>query len=321
MAVHVGKITRATLHRFVSAYGSVAPEPPAPGRQPAHAHVGSPVAGIIARVDCAEGQKVVKGTPLFRLDSRLADVAYAKAKQALEYAAKTFERQQKLLTVGGTSQKAFLEAQSLYDAARSDFEDAETSLALLRIEATLTGTVVKINTEPGEAVDLSTVLATIIDLDRLIIAVGVPRLEAALVKVGQPAEVELPETASGRVVFVGSSIDEKSDTVPVRVSLPPGCGCLPGRFLSVRIVADERADRLVVPVAALTAKTLAGDSGEIVLVEGETAIRKTVKIGLREAGLVEIEAPGLSEGQVIVTTDAYAVPDGTRVHVVAEAHD
>jgi membrane fusion protein, multidrug efflux system len=321
MAVHVGKIARATVHQYVTAFGSVEPEPPTPGRPPAHAHVASPVAGIVAHVDCSEGQKVVKGTLLFRLDNRLAEVAYTKTKQALEYAAKNYERQKKLLAAGGTSQKAFLEAESQHDAARSDFADATTNLALLTIEASLPGTVVNINTEPGEAVELNSVLATIIDLDRLVVAVNVPRREIARVKVGQPAEIEIAGGAPGGVIYVGSRVDEKSDTVPVRISVPPRSGYLPGRFLSVRIVTEERAGRLVVPAAALTAETLTGDTGEIVLVEGDKAVRKPVKIGLREGGLVEVEASGLSEGQVIVTTDAYAVPDGTRVHVVTDLHE
>ncbi len=321
MAVHVGRITRATLHGFVTAYGSVEPEPPGPGRPPAHVHVGSPVAGIVAHVDCKEGQEVAKGTLLFRLDDRLAQVAYAKARQALDYAQMSFERQKKLLAVGGTSQKAYLEAEAQYDAARSDFADSQTNLALLRIEATLPGTVVKIDTEPGEAVELNSVLATIIDLNRLVVMLNVPRREADQVKAGQPAEIEAAAAPAGRVVFVGSSVDEKNDTVPVRVSLPAGSGYLPGRFLSVRIVTEERADRLAVPIAALTADTLAGDTGEIVLVEGDKAVRKPVKIGLRESGLVEVEAPGLTEGQVIVTADAYAVPDGTQVHIVTDAHE
>ena len=78
--------------------------------------------------------------------------------------------------------------------------------------------------------------------------------------------------------------------------------------------------RGIVPVEALIADTLVGDTGEIVLVEGDKAVRKPVKIGLREGGLVEVEADGLSEGQAIVTTDAYAVPDGTKIHALPEAH-
>ena len=316
MAVHVGQITRATLHRFVTAYGTVEPEPAGPGRRPADAEVASPVAGIVAHIDCVEGQRVAKGTVLFRLDSRVADVVHEKAKKALTFAEENFERQKKLLPVEGTSKKSYLEAEQQLNSARSDLAAAETDLALLRIEAPLDGTVVKINTEPGEAVELNTVLAMIVDLNRLVAAVNVPSREATLLKVGQPAKFETGETAPGTVVYIGSRVDDKTDTLPVRISVPAAAGFHPGQFLSVRIVCEEHANCLAVPEAAAVSDSVGGEAGVIVLVEGDKAVRKPVRIGLREAGLVEVEGEGLKEGLVIVTEDAYAVPGDTKIHII-----
>ena len=316
MAVHVGKITRATLHRFVTAYGTVEPEPAGPGRRPADAEVASPVAGIVAHIDCVEGQRVAMGTVLFRLDSRVADVVHEKAKKALAFAEENFERQKKLLPVEGTSKKSYLEAEQQLNSARGDLAAAETDLALHRIEAPLDGTVVKINTEPGEAVELNTVLAMIVDLNRLVAAVNVPSREAALLKVGQPAMFETGGAAPGAVVYIGSRVDDKTDTLPVRISVPAAAGFHPGQFLSVRIICEEHADCLAVPEAAAVSNSVGGEAGVIVLVEGDKAVRKPVKIGLREAGLVEVEGEGLKEGLVIVTEDAYAVPGDAKIHII-----
>jgi membrane fusion protein (multidrug efflux system) len=317
MAVHVGKISRATLHRFVTAYGAVEPEPAAAGRIPADAEVASPVAGVVANIDCHEGQRVDRGTVLFRLDSRVADVAYEKAKKASAFAEENFERQKKLLPVEGTSKKAYLEAEQQLNTARSELAAAETDLALLKVQAPLAGTVVKINIEPGEAVELNTVLATIIDLGRLVAAVSVPSREAALLKVGQSAQFDITGAAAGLVVYIGSKIDDKTDTLPIRISVPAGGGFHPGQFLSVRIVCEEHTNCLTVPEAAAISDSVGGESGTIVLVEGGRAVRKPVKLGLREAGLVEVIGEGLKEGLVIVTEDAYAVPGDTKIHIIS----
>ena len=117
--VHVGTITRATLRRYVTAYGMVEPDPKASAR------VASPVAGVVADVNCVEGQRVEKGALLFQLDSRAADVAQA-------FAEKSVERQQKLAKVEGTSQKALQDAEQALAAAR-------TQQALLRIESPTDG--------------------------------------------------------------------------------------------------------------------------------------------------------------------------------------
>lgn len=316
MAVHVGRVTRTTLHRLVTAYGQIMPQPAAPGRAPADAEVASPVSGVVGRISCVEGQRVAKGTFLFELDSRVAEVAVDKARKALVIAEAAFERQKELLPVEGTSPKAYQESQGQLDAARADLAAAETGLALLRIQAPLDGTVVKINSEPGEAVEPNTVLAKIIDLDRLVVEAGVPSREAGSLRTGQTAEFE-GATGQGRVVYVGSAIDDRTDTIPVRISLPAGAGFHPGQFLSVRIISEEHKDVLAVPERAVVANTVGGSAGTIVLVEGDKAVHKPVTIGLREGGLVEVEAEGLKEGAAIVTDDAYAVPtEPTKIHIV-----
>jgi membrane fusion protein (multidrug efflux system) len=316
MAVHTGRVVRATLHRSVTAYGAVEPEPASAGRVPADAEVASPVAGVVARIDCVEGQRVAKGDVLFRLDSRVADVAYEKAKKAAAFAEENFDRQKKLLPVEGTSKKAYLEAEQALALARSELASAETDLALLKIQAPLAGTVVQINSEPGEAVELNTVLAKIIDLGRLVATVNVPSREVGLIKAGQPVVFETAGDEVGKVIFVGSQIDDKNDSVPVRISLPAGQDFKPGRFLSVRIICEERAGCLAVPENAAVADTVGADTGLIVVIEGEKALRKPVKLGLREGGLVEVEGEGIKEGLEIVTEDAYAVPDATKVHII-----
>ena len=321
MAVHVGTISRATLHRFVTAYGVVEPEPAGIGRVPADSEVASPVAGIVAHIDCVEGQRVAKGTVLFRLDSRVAEVAREKAKKALSFAEEYFDRQKKLLAVEGTSKKTYLEAEQQLAAARIDLSAAETDLALLRIEAPLAGTVVKINAEPGEAVELNTVLAKIIDLGRLVAAVNVPSREAALLKIGQPAHFDGGVSETGVVVYVGSQVDDKTDTIPVRISVPSVAAFHPGQFLSARIVCEERAGCLAVPENAAIVDAVGGETGAIVLVEGDKAVRKSVKFGLREAGLVEVQAEGLKVGMAIVTEDAYAVPGDTKIHIIGSSHE
>ncbi len=316
MSVHTGKIQRATLHHLVTAYGFIMPEPAGLERPPAEAQVASPVAGIVARIECLEGQKVAKGAVLFQLDSRLADVAYEKAKKAMVFAEENFERQKKLLPEGGTSKKTYLEAEQQLNDARSGLAAAETDLAFLKIKAPLAGTVVKINTKPGEAVELNTVLAAIVDLDRLVAVVNIPSREVMLVKVGLPVQFETVSKLPGSVVYIGSKIDEKADTVQVRISLPAGADFLPGQFLSVRIVCDEHSGCLVVPEASIIADSVGSDTGKIVLVEDDKAIWKPVKIGLREGGLVEVSGDGLREGLVIVTEDAYAVPDAAKIHII-----
>src|ERR1043166_9688022 len=61
VAVHVGRISLATLRHGVTAYGTVEPEPGTADKAPASARIASPVAAIVSDVSCFEGQQVEKG--------------------------------------------------------------------------------------------------------------------------------------------------------------------------------------------------------------------------------------------------------------------
>lgn len=315
VAVHVGTVARATLHRYVTAYGYVEPEPAGARSPPAGALLSPIVGGVLASVDCVEGQRVTAGAVLFRLDSRMAEVEVQKARQAVDFAERAFRRQEELLPTDGTSQRAYQEAQLQLDAARSDLAAAETALAYLRITAPLTGTVVRLNGTVGQFVDPTTVLAEVVDLDRLVVTANVPAREAAGLTVGLPVLLGTDSTAPhGTLRIVGKDIDSRTGTYRVQASIPAGTGFTPGQFTDVRIVAEARAHVLAVPEVSVVTR---GDEGSwIMVVRGDSAVRHPVTVGLHDGGLVEVTGEGIDEGTTIVTDDAYSLPEVTRIRIV-----
>lgn len=314
VGVHVGPIVQATLRRYVAAYGTVEPEPPLAGRTAGGAMISAPVGGILARIDCAEGQTVAAGALLFRLDTRLAEVAVAKAVKVAETAELNFERQKKLLAVEGTSQKAFEQAQLELATARSELAAARTELSLLEIRAPLAGTVVRIQARLGQEVEPNAALAEVVALDRLAVAAQVTARDAAELKVGQAVEWTGTNAAPGRVIVLGRNVDPKTGTVLVVASVPAGAGFAPGQFLALRIVAEERRDVLAVPEESVVNGPEGGPV--LMMVEGDKAVPKPVTTGLRDAGLIEVRGEGLAAGRIVVTTDAYTLTGETKIHIL-----
>jgi membrane fusion protein (multidrug efflux system) len=315
VAVHVGQVARATLHRYVTAYGYVQPEPAGDDKPPAGALLSPAVGGVLTDIDCVEGRRVSEGTVLFILDSRMAEVAVRNARQQLQFAESAFQRQSELLRSDGTSQRAFQEAQQQLEAARSRLAAAETELAYLHIKAPLAGTVVRLNARVGEFVDASTVLAEVVDLDRLVVAADVPSREAAGLAVGQPVFLGLDSSESqGALTLLGKDVDPSTGTYRVHASIPAGAGFTPGQFTAIRIVAEEHGDVLAVPEVAFV--TRAGEGSWVMVVEGDRAVRRPVEAGLRDGGLVEISGAGVEEGVTIVTEEAYSLPAETKIRIV-----
>ena len=103
-------------------------------------------------------------------------------------------------------------------------------------------------------------------------------------------------------------------TVTAWIGLPAGCGLRLGQFASVRIVVEERTDRLAVPRASLY--TDGAGKTTLSLVEGNIAKQLEVKAGLRDGELVEVEGDGLTDGATVVTAGSYALPEKTRVRIL-----
>ncbi len=309
VAVQVAKVVRTTLRAQVEAYGVVEPEPAGGGKAAGAARLAASAAGVVMAVPAKEGEHVEAGAVIVKLDDRAALAQLRLADQQME-------RQNQLKEAGGTSDKAVQEAAQQLAAAQAQ-------LALVQLTSPIAGVVARINVQPGQAVDMNTIVAEIVDPSRLVVTAGVPAAEAAWLKNGQPAEIFSSgadqSAATGTVLFVSPQIDAKTATVLLRVSVPPDTGLQGGQFVHVRIVTGEHSNKLAVPLAAVYTDH-AGQS-TLSIVAGDVAKQKVVKVGLRDAGLVEVEGEGLAEGVTVVTLGSYALPPETKIRILTPAQE
>jgi len=292
VSVQTGALQRMTLHQYVTGFGTVMPAPATAGAPAADAPLAAPTAGVVASLNVVEGQHVAQGDLLLTLNSGSTTADYAVAE---------VERQKKLYAQHNTSLK--------------NLQDAETQLALLRVTAPLAGTVTRVNVKPGAAVDLTTVVAEIMDLDRLVVAAAIPETAAAALKVGEAVQVLTPPPVTATLTSVSPTVDPGDGTVLARAALPPGCGLRPGQFVSLRIVTGVAAGCLAAPEASVV--TDIDGHSVLALVNGDRAVQTPVQTGYREDGWVQVSAPGLKAGDAVVTVGAYGLPDKTQVKIEA----
>jgi membrane fusion protein (multidrug efflux system) len=317
--VQVGKVTRATLREFVTAYGWIEPEPASAGKPAGSAQLVPLAQGVLAEVTCSEGQHVEKGTVLFKLDSRVADIAVEKAEKAAEFAGANYERQQKILTTGGTSEKVLQEAQQQLAVAQGDLAAAKTEQSLLRVEAPFSGVITRIFARPGEAVSTTTPLAELLDPSRLVASAQIAAAEIHALKPGQSVQVRAEADAKpvdASLNYVSPAIDPKNGTVLVHVALPPNNGLYPGQFVTLRVATREKKDCLAVPAESV----VRDEEGRTVIpvVNGNNAALKPVKTGLHDGALVEVEGADIHAGTTVVTVGAYGLPKETKIRVASK---
>ena len=291
--VQVGELKRITLHRYITGYGVVAPAPATWHRPAAAAVIAAPVTGVVTAVAVTAGQRVRRGQLLMELDSGSTTEAYA---------AQEVARLKRLYAEHNASLKAL--------------QNAESQLALLRVTAPLSGTVVSVNVQPGAAVDASTVLAEVIDLDRLVVRTSIPETDAVELKLGEPLQLLGPVPLSTTLAYVSPTINSSDGTVMAWASLPHHSGLRPGQFVRLRIVTATAHDALVAPSESVI-RNAVGGRGFLSVVRGHEAIRVPVKTGLREGGWVEVSGPGLAPGTRVVTVGAYGLPARTAIKILS----
>ena len=109
----------------------------------------------------------------------------------------------------------------------------------------------------------------------------------------------------GRLVHVGLEVDRQTRTVPIVYEVPNADGRLRiGMALRVHLETEEVQDALAIPGSAIV--DVGGRAVAYVHVSGETFVDRHLTLGIRDGDQVQV-LDGLSEGERVVTTGAYAI--------------
>jgi membrane fusion protein, multidrug efflux system len=289
VSVEVGKITLETLRHYVTAYGTVEPEPGVADKAPASAQIKSPVAAIVGEVNCVEGQRVEAGQTLFTLKNvRKPDNSIGN--ELLKITA----------PLSGTI--------TYVNVRPGEVTDPESATPLVRL-VDLSRLIV--------AADVPSSQVSTLKLGQQVEIIPQQFFPQDMFNQTEPGKPSpTPLILIGKVALVEDRVDAKTDMVPVDVSLPPEAGLRPGQFVSVRIITEERRDCLTVPSRSI----VKNEKGEwvISLVTGKWAVQQPVKVGVREGDKVQIHSLVLRPGDQVVTTGAYGLPGRTKIRILNE---
>ncbi len=304
-----------------------------PGRLQAvrSAQVRARVEGVVEQRLFVEGSDIKAGTPLFRIDARTYQAAFAAAEADLAATRAVFERYAPLLDIKAVSQQEF-------DAVQARVKQAEAALARARLDlenavppAPISGRIGRALVTEGALVGRgeATHLATIEQIDPIRAEFtqsysDLLRLQQA-VKAGRQqkanaAEVDLVlEDGSiyprkGRLQFADLAVDPASGAVVLRAEFPnPQRELLPGTFVRVRFPQAQIDGAIRVPQRAVTGSP----QGQTVMtVDAENKVTpRPIRIG-GMAGQDFIVTDGLKEGEVVIVNGLQKARPGTVVNPV-----
>src|SRR5438552_11402288 len=249
-----------------------------------------------------------------RKDLDSAEVAFLQARSQNEQAQKQLADLQR---VG--KEQTLKSVKGSRASAEGRMRGAEALLSYSRITSPIDGVVTDRPLFEGDLATANQPLLTVMNTSRLIAKAHVPQSEAAILKVGNSAELKIPgldEPIKGRVSLISPALDPGSTTIEVWVeATKPDPALKPGMSVELSMTAKMVKDALVVPTPAIYKNS---EGADYVLLAGSDghAHLKTVQLGVRNPQFTQVVA-GIIVGDQVISSGGYALPDKTQIKIEA----
>jgi membrane fusion protein (multidrug efflux system) len=304
--VQVVTIEPRDLPQTLSAVGSL--------QSPQMTTVASEIAGKVVSVDIPEGRRVERRHVLARLDDAEARAALAIAAARLRNARDRLARLESLRAESVSSEQAFDDAKSEFDAAGGEFERAETRLEKTTIQAPFTGVLGLRQVNVGQYVEPGDAVVEITQVHPLELVFSLPQRHVSEIAVGQRVlgMVGLCEARfEGRVDAIDPRVDPATRSVRVNALVPNEDGALlAGMAVRVRLLVGTIPGALVVPQEAIVRQ---GTKHIVYSVDGE-GLAQQLEIALGEFFVDGVHVPrGLAAGARVVAAGQQKLSPGISI--------
>ena len=293
------------------------------GTAPIEAHdeaeVVAKVGGEVRQLLVEEGDMVVAGQVLARLDGDRLRLDLAEIEANLRKLERDYKRQLELSQRGLVAKGTAENAKYDLDALKASYDSARLELGYTEIRAPIAGVVSARYIKVGNTISPNDPAFRVTNLDPLVAYVHIPEKEYRKLAPGQSAEVVVDalggERFTGLISRVSPTVDPKTGTFRARIEVPDSTRRLkPGMFARVNIVYERHENALQLPRTSI----VDADGGQSVfVVVKDKAEQRSIRTGLANNGWVEV-LEGLQGDERVVVVGQAGLKTGTAVKVVDE---
>jgi membrane fusion protein (multidrug efflux system) len=312
--VEVAQAYRTNIYATYTATATITSDADAP--------VVARVAGEIVELLVEEGDRVVEGQVLARLDGERLRLEMLAAKANLKQARTEYERNKDLHARGLISASLFDNLQYDLEALEATYELKKLTYDYSRIRAPIAGIVAAREVKPGQHLDINDVAFRITETSELIAYLQIPQSELSKFAAGQSADIQVASTPGKKfpatIARVSPTIDVRNGTFRATAIIDNEDGDLaPGMFGRFTIAYEEHTDALVIPAVALLDED---DVNTVYVVSDGEVVRRAVDVGILADNNVEILG-GLSEDEIVVVVGHSGLRNGSKVLASTEILD
>ena len=287
----------------------------------------SPVSGRITKSFVRLGQKVAPGSPIFEISAPAvyeAGKSYYQARQEMELALKSLNREKDLMKNKVGVQKELEEAEVNYELKKKDYENMVAALKVFQINpdemalgqplivrSPISGEVVKDRIVIGQYMkEDAEPVAVIADLRKVWVVAHVKEKDLSLIQTLDEVEIRLvampDKPISGKIYHISEMLDPDTRSVEVLIECDNTTRLMKPEMYGTVKLSDREAEVIRIPTSAI----LQEEENMYVLVElGNNDYRKQkIETGLTEDGKTVVLS-GLNVGDEIVATGAFYLLD------------
>jgi membrane fusion protein (multidrug efflux system) len=247
-----------------------------------------------------EGTLIKKGTLIAKVNNADLEAQLNKSKVALDLAMKTESRDRQLLAVNGINQADYDAALNVVNGYKADIEYNQALLDKTLLKAPFDGYIGLRQVSVGAYVTPATLIATLLQLDKIRIDFQIPEDYSSVLKVGGTVDVDLDESGKkrkARIIATEPQVNQSTRNMTVRAILE-NAKANPGSFAKVYVNSGMDKKAIMIPTNALIPDD---KNNQVVLVKGGKASFVNVSTGIRLSNNVEI-TKGINEGDTVVVT-------------------
>ncbi len=265
-----------------------------------------------------DGQQVTKGAVLVKLNNQQELAKVNELKANLSESKAHLKRLTELLASRATSKSLVEQQEAKTKAVEAQLVSARARLNDLTIRAPFSGVLGFREVSKGAYIDAGNAITSLDDLSIIKVDFHLPERLLTHIHVGQ--QVSAANTAYrgkefiGKITAIDSRIDSSTRTIKVRANISNKALKLhPGMLLNISVLLQvekilQLPESSIIPI----------ENVHYVFIETEgKAVRKSIKIGRRHPGVVEVVS-GLVEGQQVVVEGALKLRDGSAVSIIGQ---
>ena len=275
------------------------------------------VRGMVEEVLVEEGDHVKQGDLIARLDTSDYKNTINSTRASYNLALTNLKR------FSGLHEQEII-AQAEYDSIKAEVASLEAHLAIAEmqlkrcyIRSSISGIVNVLPAQNGLYLAVGDPVATVLDIDRVKVIVGIPETDVDAVRKIDRFEVMIEalheKKISGLKNFLAVAPESQAQVYRLELEVGNKSGeILPGMFARVEIIKNEFPEALTIPLYAVISRD---NKHFVFLEEGNVAKLQEVSLGILDGWQIQI-TEGLAPGQRVIVVGQRSVDADQKLNVV-----